>query len=351
MDPRSAPADRLASSVARLFFDRQLTKVEIAQRLGISRFRVARLLERAREDGLVRIEFHDPPDVDTVLGRDIEDRYGLDLCLVARSPSDNALDATASVAASLLAEWLGPDAVVGIAWGSTLAAVVERVAPHPAGSIEIVQLAGSSRHLERGHDPADVSRRLADRLGAQHRALFAPAFVDRPSLRTSLVAQPELADSFAAFDRLSLAVVGIGAIGGALGETRSSLLESGALGAGTVAQLRDRGAIGDLVVHPFDADGAFVAPDLASRAVAISVDRLRQVPRVLAVAVGAGKAAAIRGALRTGVVGSLVTDEAAARALVALDSAGAPAAGPAAARAAGRPRTVARIGRSGRVRR
>jgi DNA-binding transcriptional regulator LsrR (DeoR family) len=70
--------------------------------------------------------------------------------------------------------------------------------------------------------------------------------------------------------------------------------------------------VGDLLVHPFTADGAFVAPDLAERAIAISIDELRAVPSVVAVAAGPAKIEAIRGALRTAVVGVLVTDAATA---------------------------------------
>jgi DNA-binding transcriptional regulator LsrR (DeoR family) len=85
-----------------------------------------------------------------------------------------------------------------------------------------------------------------------------------------------------------------------------------------VATLVASGAVGDLIVHPFDATGRFVAPDLAARAVAISVDELRAIPRVVAVAAGVGKARAIRGALATGVIDARDRFEA-ARAVLAID--------------------------------
>ena len=46
----------LAARVARQFYLEGVSKIEIADRLGISRFRVARLLDSAREAGMVRIE-------------------------------------------------------------------------------------------------------------------------------------------------------------------------------------------------------------------------------------------------------------------------------------------------------
>jgi DNA-binding transcriptional regulator LsrR (DeoR family) len=77
------------------------------------------------------------------------------------------------------------------------------------------------------------------------------------------------------------------------------------------------------VVHPFDERGRFVAPDLRARALAIDVETLRRVPRVVAVAAGVAKAAAIRGALETGLPRVLVIDHGAAEGLLALDAAAA----------------------------
>ena len=73
----------LATQVARLYFDRQLSKVEIATRLGMSRFRVARLIDGALIDGLVRIEYRDVPIEDVNLARTIEIDSG---STSARSP-------------------------------------------------------------------------------------------------------------------------------------------------------------------------------------------------------------------------------------------------------------------------
>jgi len=313
------PAD-VATQVARLYYDRQLSKVEIGGRLGMSRFRVARLLDHALANDLVRIEFRDTPVADRGLARALEERFGLDLCIVA---GDGPLDARGPVsrlAGSIVGDLFGHGDVVGIAWGSTLAAFVREVPARREDSIEVVQLAGSSVRLGRERDPGELARALADRLGAAHRPLHAPVFVDDPVGRRALLAEPDLAATLAAFDRLTVAVVGIGAFG-AVGEegAESSLVRSGVLDAAEVERLRERGAVGDLVVHAFDAAGRFVAPDLAERSIAIGVDQLRRVPRVVAIAAGAVKADAIRGALETGIVRVLATDAPAAAAILAIE--------------------------------
>jgi len=302
----------LASQVARLFHDREMTRVQIASRLGISRFRVARLLDLARQEGLVRIELRDVPTRDRELARAIEEDWGLDLCVVAAGvPSDEPIPVIARLAASVASELIGPAETVGIAWGSTVAATVSEIPVRAAPDVRVVQLAGSSSRVAHPHAPGEVARVLADRLGGTCHPLYAPALVASPALRDALLGEPEIRATTSLYDEVTLAIVGIGAFG--VGDDGSALMRSGLLAADDVRRLAREGAVGDLLVHPFDATGRFIPDELARRAVAATPEQLRQVPRVLAVAGGAAKARAIAAALSTGIVRMLVTDGTAAR--------------------------------------
>ncbi len=312
--PDATGPDALLDQVARLFFERQLTKVEIASRLGISRFRVARLLDRALADGVVRIEFRGAPAQDRALGRRVAERFGVGRCVVAAGGSATSL---ARLGAEVVDGLLEPGEAIGIAWGSTVARVVGAMPARVDPSIDVVQLAGSSTSLDASGDPGDLTRVLAERLGARHHRIHAPAFVESAELRAALVRQAEVAATVERFAAIDVAVVGVGAFGTTDRGASSSLLRSGALSHAEAARLTRLGAVGDLLVHPFTAEGGFVAPDLAERAIAISIDQLRQVPSVVAVAAGPAKIAALRGALRTGVIGVLVTDAPTAEGLLA----------------------------------
>jgi DNA-binding transcriptional regulator LsrR (DeoR family) len=306
------PGD-LLGQVARLFFEHQLTKVEIAARLGISRFRVARLLDRAIAEGVVQIEFRDAPSQDRALGGAVAERFGFGRCVVAASDDPTAV---ARLGADVVDALLDPGESIGIAWGSTVARVVRAIQPRNDPTIDVIQLAGSSTSLDAGSDPGDLTRVLAERLGGRPHRIHAPAFVDSAELRSALERQPEVAATIGRFDAIGIAVVGIGAFGATDRAASSSLIRSGALSAAETGRLAGLGAVGDLLVHPFTAAGRFVAPDLAVRAIAISIDQLRRVPTVVAVAAGTAKVVAIRGALATGVIGVLVTDAPTARGML-----------------------------------
>jgi DNA-binding transcriptional regulator LsrR (DeoR family) len=289
---------------ARLHFLRGLTKSEIAERLGVSRFKVARMLEQARAEGIVRVEIREPIAVADDLGAALEAEFGLSLAVAVRGDDPAAVP---MAAADWLPELLGPQDVLGVAWGTTLQAVLEALPPVPGPSRPVVQICGAVAGVEPGAGPYELVWRFAERLGGRPYPLPAPAVTSRPQARRDLLANAAVGPTVAMFDRVSLALVGIGALGG---DGRSSLLTSGALSAAALADLRRRGAVGDLVVHVFDADGRTLESDLADRAIALPLEALRRVPRVMAVAGGPGKAEAIAGALRTGLIDVLVTDEA-----------------------------------------
>jgi DNA-binding transcriptional regulator LsrR (DeoR family) len=309
-EPETAATSELLGQVARLFFEHQLTKVEIAARLGISRFRVARLLDRAVAEGVVQIEFRDAPSQDRALNRAVTEQFGIGRCVVAASDDPTAV---ARLGADVVDALLDPGETIGIAWGSTVARVVRSMQPRSDATIDVIQLAGSSTALDASGDPGDLTRVLAERLGGRPHRIHAPAFVESSELRGALERQPEVAATIERFETIGIAVVGIGGFGAKDRAASSSLIRSGALAAADIDRLAKLGAVGDLLVHPFTAAGRFVAPDLAGRAIAISIEQLRRVPTVVAIAAGTAKVAAIRGALATGVIGVLVTDASTAR--------------------------------------
>jgi DNA-binding transcriptional regulator LsrR (DeoR family) len=286
---------------ARLHYLRGLSKSEIAEQLGVSRFAVARMLERARSEGLVRVEVREPVALDDDRADALERAFGLRQAIVVRDGEE----VLARAAAGWLLELLGRQDLLGVAWGTTLEATLRALPPASAPRARaVVQLAGQVAGVTPGASAAELTWRFAERLACRAVPLPAPAFAGDAEERDALVANPAVAPATDLFGRVDTALVGIGSLapGG-----RSALLRSCVLPAGAAAALRRRGGVADLVVHVLDGRGRPVAPDLAERAVAISMQELRRA-RVIAVAGAPGKGAAVAAALASGVVDVLVTD-------------------------------------------
>jgi DNA-binding transcriptional regulator LsrR (DeoR family) len=275
--------------VARLYFDRGLTKQEIAARIGISRFRVARLLEQARSEGIVRIEIEEGLDLDDPAGAALERAYGVPMALVTPRP-----DELAGVAAAWLPQLVGSGDVLGLGWGATLQRIAEALPALDVGAT-VVQICGAVPGLEPGAGPVELTLRFADRLGGHGIPLPAPVLASAAA-REELLANDAVRPAVELFPHVAVALVGIG--------PRSAGLHL------------PREAVGHLLVHAFSADGAVLESEFAERAISIGSDDLRRA-RVIAVAGGAGKEAAVAGALRTGLIDVIVTDAGCAEAALA----------------------------------
>jgi DNA-binding transcriptional regulator LsrR (DeoR family) len=157
---------------------------------------------------------------------------------------------------------------------------------------------------------AEPFRRIGEALGATVLALHSPGLLDDPTVRDALCAHPGVGSVIDRWARLDVALLGIG--GPAWSE--------GTVGTEAIGEIRNGNAVGEVLIAPFDAAGRFVAPSLRARTVAFDARELPRVPVTIGVAAGVSKVAPILGALRGGLVNTLVTDVQTAEAIV--DAAG-----------------------------
>src|SRR6201992_760855 len=202
----------LAARAARQYYLEGLSKVDIAGRLGISRFRVARLLDAARESGMVRIEIGLPGgNLDAGLSAELCSVLGLRHAFVFNLP-DNDVPALrqrlGEAAGQALMDIITPDDVLGMAWAralSGLTAALSRFPPCP-----LVQLTWAVPHRD-GSDLLDLVRGVARGGGGKAHVFYAPVTgaARRPAAR--IRRQPDVADAFALVPSITIAMLSIGA--------------------------------------------------------------------------------------------------------------------------------------------
>ena len=312
-DATASRLDRLTTVIAcRRYYLDGASKSEIATELGVSRFKVARMLERARRDGIVRIDIDPLPDLDLDLADELACRHGIRGAVVVRADDgtgDLQLAQLGRAAAALLGDVLEASDVVGISWGRTLHALVGQLPRLPACTI--VQLVGSVPTIQLEANSLELVRRLAERATGPVFPLHVPLLVGNAEMADALASDSMASTTLAKFDSLTRAVVGIGAWAPGASTIRAALSEADA------RVVDAAGGVADIASIVLDGDGRQVrAAGLPERCIAIREAQLRRVPDVIAIAGGTAKVPAIRAALRSGLVHRLVTDEAAARLLV-----------------------------------
>ncbi|GCD39119.1 transcriptional regulator [Streptomyces chrestomyceticus JCM 4735] len=310
--PQSAmgPAELVqAAAMARRFYLEGKSKIQIAEEFGVSRFKVARVLETALERDLVRIEIRVPAELDAERSDALRARYGLRHAVVVESPADATDDAPdpenlGEVAADLLGELVTEGDVLGLAWGRStihMAAALHRLPP-----CTVVQLTGVYDAGTADRGSVEAVRRAADVSGGEAHPIYAPMLLPDSATAAALRGQTGIARAFEYFDKVTVACVSIGSWAPGISTVYDMLSEQ------EREHYASLGAAAEMSAHLFDADGRRIGRDLGERCITVEADRLRRIPEVVAIAGGRQKAAAIGAVLRSGLVTSLVTDTAAA---------------------------------------
>lgn len=299
--------------VSRLYYELGETQAEIARRMGLTRAHVSKLLSQARLEGVVEIRIVDRSEPPNDLAAALRDRFGLRAAHLAPTLAESeelTRRRVGRIAAQILATTVRNGMIVGIGDGSSVGATAD--AMEEAGSpisATVVPLCGGFWGAEGGREPY---RRIADALGAAAHGLLAPGLLDDGATRDALCAHAGIRAITELWARLDVAVFGIG--GPSWGE--------GVVGAEALRELEAAQAVGEVLIAPYDIGGRFVGELLRRRTIAFDARRLPLVPAAIGVANGAAKVVPIVGALRAGVVGTLVTDvDTAARVLEFADRA------------------------------
>lgn len=309
-DPGSGDT-RLMLRAAQLYYRFNLTQDEVGKRLGVSRFKVGRLLDRALRESAVRIEIVHPAARLVALEDALVERFGLRGAVVVEVPATGSAtddeqmsrERVAAAAASHLAE-IRPERAIGVSWGRTMLELAAHLRPGWAAASEIVQLNGAISRSARPTRAQEVVERFGTTTGAAIRLMAAPAIVGTPELRRALESDPSVGETLAAARTAPTAIFGMGLLG-----PESVHVASGYLDDAELASLAEAGAVGDVLGRFLALDGSIASTSLDARTVGLPLGDLREKPLTVGLAAGTGRGPIALAALRAGIVTVLVTDE------------------------------------------
>jgi len=309
---------RLMTAVARLYHEQGLGQIEIANQLSLSQSTVSRLLKRAQQEKIVRTTVSVPSGVYPHLEDQLQTKYQLQQAIVADCSGDTE-EATrreiGAAAAYYLETTLKQGEVVGISsWSETLLAMVDAMHPLPRQTeAQVVQILGGVGNPAAEAHAARLTGRLADLIHGRVTPLPAPGVVGSANSMRVLLEDQFVGKALGLFDRVTLALVGIGAV-----EPSKLLASSGNIfSPQELEMLRQANAVGDICLRFFDAAGKPVHTPLDKRVIGMNLEQLQKVKRAVGIAGGERKFAAIKGALKGHWINILITDRYTAERLIA----------------------------------
>jgi len=306
----------LMTRAAVLYYMEYATQAEVAERLGISRVTAGRLIRQAREDGIVEITVHAPAAMTDRLETQIAARFGLRHVLLGPDHADEDIrrELVAQRVGEYLLRYLRDGMTVAVGMGRNVGAVAGAIRSAPSRDCTFVTAIGGSPSATRSVDAGEACRNFAERFGGRAACLYAPAYAESGEVRRAFLEHDDVRSTLAKAASADVAVVGIGDA-----EDGSAVVRMGCFSAQDMKRMRAAGAAGDILGSFFDIEGRPVATGMRDRVISIGADDLRAIPCVVGVASDAGKARAILGALRSGMLNVLATSVANGRALLSLD--------------------------------
>lgn len=293
--------------VAWLYFMEGLTQGDIAEKLGMTRLRVNRMLAEARSGGLVSITLNSSLASCVALEHRLVRDFGLKDAVIVQTPEDPALVPVllGRATGEFLSRHLESNVVsgLGVGWGATLRETIRhvRVARYP--DLVVNSMMGGLTHgLEL--NTFEIASALASRLGAQCRYLAAPIYAGSPASRDTILAQDVFRDTFQQSARNDLVVLSIGDL-----TDRSLLVTYGLPKDVSTDDLAAHGAIGDVMGQFFDERGQAIDHALNRRAIALPLETLKHIPTVVMTSGGTNKTNAIAAVLRARLGSVLICDE------------------------------------------
>ena len=299
-----------------LYYEEGRTQAEIGRRVGTSRSTVSRLLQEARSRGVVQISIDYSLARDSLLERELKERFSLGEVRVLRSfgrSEGEVIGGMGQLAASYLDEIVRDGMIVGVSYGRSVASVVQRVKPKNLADLVVLQVIGALGSGNPLQDGPDLARQLANLYGGAYRYLHAPLMVESARTRELLSHEPLVKDLLQTARQADVILMGVSP----LTPDTAGLIFTDYLNKADLERLSASGAVGHMCAQFFHADGRLTDTPFNERAITIGLETLKDVREVVTIAGGLGKAQAILGALRGGYTDVLVTDDAAAQAVLA----------------------------------
>jgi DNA-binding transcriptional regulator LsrR (DeoR family) len=299
---RAKPKLDVVMEAATRFYLKGQTQSEIGREMALDPSTISRYVKQARDEGIVRVEIRQPRREHLDVGRGLAEQFGLQRAVVV--PGDWSSDTVGQAAAGYVEGVLRRGMRLGISWGESLAATIGHLRAGLTSDVTIAQLAGGIGGTTpgiRGHELILTLSNLYPDSRVHY--LQAPAIVDSPAVQKALIENRIIRDVLAVAAQSHVALVGIGQL-----SSSATVVREGDLRPKDYATLLDSGAVGNVNLRYFDIDGRPVNV-LEDRTIAVTWEELRAIPSVVAIAGGRDKAQAILGALRSGCIDVLITDE------------------------------------------
>lgn len=305
-------------TVAKLYYQDNMNQGEISDRLELSKSKVSRLLAKAREDGIVRIQIKTPHDTSSQkLSSIIKEKTGLHDVLVVDSPYEDPLmnlNYTLSKSAPYFQSFFRDNDKIGVSWGYTLLKMSEELHSSSLPNSSILQITGNLDNADANNFAHEIVRKFANKLGVSNlKTLPCPVMVENSIIVDLLLHDTKISGVMEQVNDIDIAFPNIGTL-----TSENCLCRAGYTSMGQLHDLQTKGAVGCVCCRFIDSNGRYVDASYDSRTISINLESLKNARHSMICIAQEDKLPALLGCLKAGYVNVLATDLLTAEKLIAL---------------------------------
>ncbi|MBZ4663540.1 MAG: transcriptional regulator, DeoR family [Caloramator sp.] len=304
-------------NLATMYYEKDMTQTEIAKHLSTSRFKVAKLLQEAKEKNVVEIIINHPKERSTDIENLLVKHFQLKEAIVLNNhmmSNDETIHSLGKLGAEYIDRIITDNSIVGILWGKTLYSVIKNIRPQNKKNITAVQVLGAAAKDNPLVDSHELIRKFADAYGGKYKYLYAPLYIDNDYARKTLLQEPVVNDTLFLATKCDIVLTGIGTIDAVFASSHWANY----LNSNKNLSVDLEKSVGCIYARLFDVNGNEIDADINKKVIGLDLEDFRKVKYTIGVVSGKFKAKAILGALRGQYINVLITDEATALKVLSL---------------------------------
>lgn len=288
----------LMIKIAWYYYMENMTQQAIADQLNITRMRVIKLLEKARQTGVVQFRISSSLDARRDLETKLMEKYHLRDCYtVPTNPNETGKNDTIARAASIyIANHVRENSYINFGYGDTTSKTIEYLARNLETAVSFVSLTGGVGYY--------LPKSESNIFNAKLYLIPSPIIMSSAQMADAIRKESSVQEVTDMIRLASMTVVGIGGM-----DDAATIVKSSILNPSDFRLLAMKGAVGDVICHFIDKNGGLVDTEVDSRLVSVPLNTLKELENVIGVAAGKHKIPAIHAALTGGYMDILITDE------------------------------------------
>ncbi len=302
--------------VAVMYYLEGKTQSEISKELFMSRPKVSRLLNKARETNIVDIKINYESDSFARIKRAISRYFGVENVIVVKTMKNenDTIQEIGKAAASELKYHLKDNMTIGMSWGRTVRKTVDAFKNKSFKNIEVVELFGAVNYRDDQPEMLSICYDFSKKINGIFYPLPAPVFIDDGDVRKALINNRMIKTTLDKSDTCDLIITGLGVVNSKLPQK----LWDTYVDEYAQETIISSGGIGYLCARFFDKNGEFIKHKFNDNVIGIQVESIQR-NKMFLVAGGVSKYKAIYAFLKGGNVNTLVSDDETLKRIISFD--------------------------------